>query len=632
MKVYDTGCFSRVREASLEGGFFGPIVRGVRDRMIPHQWKALNDQAEGGEKSFCIRNFRVAVGLEQGEHGGFVFQDSDLAKWLEAVAYQLCLRPDPELEALADGAIGLIEQAQMPDGYLNTYYQLTDISKRWTNLRDDHELYTAGHMIEAAVAYYQATGKDRLLRVMERMAAHIMGVLGPEEGQKHGTPGTRRSSELCKPRRRSAEEYLRLAAYFIHQQAGAQLLRAGAAPGGGTEPGRAYGYLRAASPAAGGPGDLEAMSGAVPAVRAAGVAMRTGDESLQEACVRLYRNLTGRRMYLTGGVGSSHLGEALTFDYDLPSDTAYAETCASVALVFLCRRMLETDVRGEYADTMERALYNTCLAGMSLDMERFFYVNPLACVPEASKKDDRKRHVLPERPGWFGCACCPPNLARLLSSLPLYAFSVRGRTVCIHLFLQGRFTLQTEGGPVRLRVQTGYPRDGRVRILLEEGACDLMLHLPAWCGDFRLSLNGVKLDAAPEQGYLPVPGCMAGAEAELDLRLQPRRVYASERVREEIGKTALQRGPVVFCLEEADNGPGLHQLSLDRASPLRFREDPGLPGGMAIQAEGWRQTPAGEALYPDAPGRKERAGLTFIPYHAWANRGENEMSVWVREG
>lgn len=638
MKTVDGGCFSWVRRASFEGGFFGPIVSGVRGKMLPYQWLALNDQVPDGEKSSCIRNFRIAAGLEKGEHGGFVFQDSDLAKWLEAVAYQLCLSPDKELETLADGAIDLIEKAQMPDGYVNTYYQLTDISRRWTNLRDDHELYTAGHMMEAAVAYWQATGKDRLLKVMRRMADHIMGVIGPEEGKLHGFPGHEEIElALCKLYDVTDEtKYLHLAEYFISERGrepnffvqeqkrlGRDYQNAGAF-------GFAYGQHHLPLK------DQETLEGhAVRALYllcgAADVALRTGDETLKEACRRLYRNVTGRRMYITGGVGSSHIGEAFTFDYDLPGDTAYAETCASIALVFFCRRMLEIELLGDYADTMERALYNTCLAGMSLDMQRFFYVNPLSADPEASRRDDRKKHVLPVRPKWFGCACCPPNLARLLSSLALYAFSVRDRAVCLHLYVQGNFTLDTQNGPAALKVRTEYPRNGLVNLTLGMGDYDLLLHLPGWCKEYHLSRDGKKTHPPAENGYLKIEGPFMETEIILDMRLEPCRVYANERVREEIGKTALQRGPVVFCLEEKDNGPCLHQLSLSRNEPLIDDADPSLPGGMAIRAGGLRQKPASDELYTQTPGQKERATLTFIPYYAWANRGENEMAVWIRE-
>ncbi len=639
MKIFESGCFSKVRDVSFEGGFFGPIVAGVREKMLPYQWQALNDMVPGGEKSYCIRNFRVAAGLEEGKHGGFVFQDSDLAKWLEAVAYQLLLKPDERLEALADSVISLIEQAQMADGYVNTYYQLTDITKRWTNLRDNHELYTAGHMMEAAAAYFQATGKKALLNVMERMADHIMTVLGPEEGKLHGYPGHEEIElALCKLYDVTGKEkYLRLAEYFINERGKSPNFFAEEQKRLGRDypPQGPFGYAYAQHhlPVR----RQETVEGH--AVRAlylmsgmADVALRTGDETLLSACRTLFGNLTQKRMYITGGIGSSHVGEAFTFDYDLPPDTAYAETCASIALIFFCRRMLEAELKGDYADTMQRALYNTCLAGMSFDMQRFFYVNPLSVDPEASRKDDRRKHVLPVRPKWFGCACCPPNLARLLSSLALYAYCVRGRAVCVHLYIQGEFGFVTANGPVTLRVKTGYPRNGLVEITLGRGDYDINLLLPGWCKAYSLTLDGQMLEAECHDGYLHIAGPFDGTTITLDMEMPPRRVYAHEAVREAIGRVALQRGPVVYCLEEKDNGAGLHQLSLPQEADIHVREDKDMPGGFALCARGWRQMPASDSLYADAPGMKEPAELVFIPYYAWANRGENEMAVWVREG
>ncbi|HSK68618.1 MAG TPA: beta-L-arabinofuranosidase domain-containing protein [Candidatus Limnocylindria bacterium] len=632
------GCFGEVVSATHDGGFFGPVVRGVRGVMLPAQWEALNDRVPGGAPSRCIRNFRAAAGLEQAGHEGFCFQDSDLYKWLEAAAYQLCLGPDPGLEALADGAVALIAQAQAEDGYLDTYYQLNDIGKRWTNLKDDHELYVAGHLMEAAVAYYQATGKDALLDVAQRCARHIISVLGPEEGKKRGVPG-HPEIELALCRLYDAtgrEEYLRLAAFFIHERGRSpnwfvlEQARLGRAyDGGGT-----YGFTYAQHhrPLQ----EQETLEGhAVRALYllcgAADVALRTGDAALMGAVKRLFRNAAQRRMYVTGGVGSSHLGEAFTLDYDLPSDTAYAETCASVALVMLCRRLLEDAVSGEYADVMERALYNACLAGMSLDMTRFFYVNPLACDPAASRLDGRKKHVLPTRPAWFGCACCPPNLARLLSSLARYAVSAKDDAVAVHLYVQGEYAVRVGGAEVALTLRTEYPRDGAVRLALGRGAYDVLLRVPGWCKSYTLERDGQAVQAPPRDGYARLAGPFDGTEVTLRLDMPPRRAYMNARAAEEAGRVALMRGPLVFCLEERDNGPALHQLILPRDAAIAYEDAPGLPGGMALKAKGLRERPAGEALYPDAPGERAEADLAFIPYYAWANRGENEMRVWVRE-
>ena len=637
--MFEHGNFSAVKRAAFEGGFFGPIIRGVRETMLPFQWEALNDRVPGGARSACIHNFEVAAGLKEGSHDGFVFQDTDLAKWLEAVAYQLQLAPDAELERLADGAIQLVEQAQMPDGYLNTYYQLTGIDRRYTNLRDDHELYTAGHMLEAAVAYYLATGKDRLLKVMERMVDNIARHIGPEPGKLRGYPGHEEIElALCKLYDVTGEgRYLELAKYFIDQRGQSPnfFVEEQRKLGREYKPGGAYGYTY-------GQHHLpvrEQASLEGHAVRAlyllsgmADVALRTGDEALKAACRRLFDSAVSKRMYVTGGVGSSNLGEAFTLDYDLPSDTAYAETCASIALIFAARRMLEIEVLGVYGDAMERALYNTCLAGMSLDQQTFFYVNPLSVYPEASKRDDRKRHVLPVRPKWFGCACCPPNLARLLSSLALYAFSVDGAFLNIHLYIQGEMLLDVGGQEVSLKVTTDYPKDGRVRLGLSAGAYSLRLRLPGWCGAYTLTRDGQPARHEVKDGFLVLSGPFDDCELELNLEMPPTRVYANAAVREEMGRVAVQRGPMVYCLEEKDNSPGLHQLCLPRGAELEYAEDKRLPDGQAIRARGQRMVSRDLDLYSARPPVAEEAELTFIPYYAWANRGENEMRVWVMEG
>lgn len=636
--MFKHGPFSSVTSARFLGGFFGPIIKGVRERMLPYQWKALNDEVPGGEPSGCIRNFEIAAGLKDGQHHGFVFQDSDLAKWIEAVAYQLRLAPDEELERLADSVIDLVEQAQMDDGYLNTYYQLHDTNKRYTNLRDDHELYTAGHMLEAAVAYYQATGKDKLLKVMERMVAHIARHIGPNEGQLRGYPGHQEIElALCKLYDITGNKnHLALAEYFIKErgQAPNYFVLEQAKLGRDFPPRGAYGHTYAQHhlPV------LEQTTLEGHAVRAlymaagmADVALRTQDQALMNACRALYQNATQKRMYITGGVGSSHLGEAFTIDYDLPGDTAYAETCASIALIFLCRRLLEAELIGEYADTMERALYNTCLAGMSLDMQTFFYVNPLSVLPEASKKDDRKRHVLPVRPKWFGCACCPPNLARLLSSLALYAYSVKDRALAVHLYIQGDITARVNGQDVSLTVETAYPTEGSIRLRPSDGAYDLMLRLPAWCREYRLTLNGAPHDAQLRDGYLRIKGPFKNAEIALELQMQPRRVYANPLVAEETGKVALMHGAMVYCLEEVDNGARLHQLFLPKHAALTWAQDKAFPGNQVIRADGLRLQSESTSLYSDSPGQFQDAPLTFIPYYAWANRGENEMRVFVHE-
>ncbi len=625
-------------DGRIAGGALGGVVEGVYDHMLAYQWRMLTDQVPGAEPSHCVENFRIAAGEAKGDFYGWVFQDSDFGKWLEALAYKLMAKPDPELEARADEVIGLMEKAQLPDGYLDTYFIINGIDRRWTNLRDCHELYCAGHLLEGAVAYWQATGKRRALDVMIRYMDYVCDYF--TEQNLWGYPGHAEIElALCKLYDVTGERrYLDLARTFIDRR--------------GREPyyfdleqeklgkpffphnagfGRAYaqGHLpvRAQRTMEG-----HAVRALYLACGAADVAVRTGDAALWEACRAQFRNTWARRMYVTGGVGSTYTGEAFTFDYDLPDDTAYAETCASVALVFLARRMLQGELDGMYADAMERALYNTCLSGMSLDQERFFYVNPLAVFPEADEKDPNKRHVEPERQPWLGCACCPPNLARLMCSLLEYQYTAREDELQVHLYLNSTVKLTLGGAAVEIAMETDYPRDGRVKLRLAPGDYALRLHIPAWCGSYRVLRDGREIAPAVENGYALVEGPFGREEVVLDMAMPPRRVHAHPSVRSAAGKVALARGPVVYCLEEADNGAELHRLLLPADAPLTCVERDQLGGTAVIEADGLREGFPSDDLYTSGvPAVREPARLAFIPYYKWANRGRNEMLVWVRE-
>lgn len=625
---------AKVSQVRIDQGFWSEIIRDMREKVIPYQWDALNDRVEGAEPSHCIRNFEIAAGIKTGEFHGFVFQDSDLAKWLEAVAYALMTKPDPALEKTADEAIALIGKAQGADGYLNTYFTIKAPDKRYQNLRDWHELYCAGHMMEAAVAYYEATGKRELLDIMLKMAGNIMAVIGPEEGKLRGYPGHEEIElALVKMYRVTGDEkLLKLSKYFIDER--------GQEPNyfekehhldGTTNPQYHQAHLPVREQKT-----LEGHS-----VRAlyllsgmADVAAQTGDESLLNACETLFENVRQKRMYVTGGVGSTHHGEAFSFDYDLPNDTVYAETCASIALVFFCRRMLNIRPDSKYADVMERALYNTCIAGKSLDGRTFFYVNPLEVQPEAGRKDPGKRHVLPVRPKWFGCACCPPNLARLVMSLGQYLYATDGCNIYAHLYADSEAELSVGEQTIKLAQKTAYPYDGQIGFTLSKGQYALNLRLPEWCKKYILSVNGTAYDAPVKSGYLVIDRAFEdGDTVSLKLEMPARRVYANPRVIDDIGKVAFARGPLVYCAEEAGNGAHLQNIFVPRDAAIQEGEPmEALLGVIPLTLPTFRQKMDAQALYLDAPVPvDEPTTLTLIPYYAWANRGENEMSVWLRE-
>ena len=601
-----------LRDVQVADGFFSRYADLVREEVIPYQWEALNDRIPGAEKSGCIRNFRIAAGQEAGEFTGMVFQDSDIGKWLEAVAYSLTTHPDAALERTADEVIELLEAAQREDGYLDTYFIVKDPKNRWKCLRDCHELYCAGHLLEGAVAYWQATGKDRFLNVMRRYVDYIATVFGRGEGQMRGYPGHEEIElALCKLYDVTGEKkYLDLAAYFIDERGRdpkyfleERKTRGDAFHWEGNDA-QGMEYFQSHAPVR---EQTEAVGHAVRAVYLysgmADVAMRTGDEGLLEACRRLYRNIADKRLYVTGAIGSTYIGEAFTFDYDLPNDTAYAETCASVGLIFFMKRMLEADGAAEYGDMMERALYNTVLAGMAMDGKSFFYVNPLEVFPEADEKDPSKRHVKTVRQKWFACACCPPNVARLLADLGSYIYRRKGSAVTADLFIGSRLALP---GGAELIQTSEVPFGGKVTFTLRGAAqgFSLRVRCPEWA-------EGVTCTAPcrKENGYIAIQkDWQDGDSVTLVFGMEPRRIYANPLVRQDAGKVCLMRGPLVYCLEEADNGANLHLLRLPEGEPVEAVRGEGALFGMTLlRAKGRRFVPHGSRLYAPEAARRKRA-------------------------
>lgn len=635
-----------MQKVQIKDAFWSQARETVRQEGIPYQWKALNDLIPDAAPSYCMRNFRIAAGKERGEHAGCVFQDSDIAKWIEGAAFSLRWHPDSELEATVDSAIDEVVAAQQPDGYLDTYYIINGLEKRWTNLKDNHELYCAGHFLEAAVAYFQVTGKRKLLDAMIRYMDYIDSVLGPEEGKLHGYPGhpviemaLMRLYDVTKD-----PKHLKLAKYFVDQR--------GQSPLYFKEENERnhnsfywkdsyfqYQYYQAGLPLR---KQQEAQGHAVRAMYlysgAADVARETGDAELAETCRQLWQSTVQRRMYVTGSIGSSEYGEAFTFDYDLPNDTIYGETCAAIGLVFFARRMLMLETKGEYADVMERALYNGVLSGMQLDGKKFFYVNPLEVLPEACLKDHGKHHVKVQRQKWFGCACCPPNIIRLLASLEDYICSASGRDVCIHLYVGGSLEADAAGQAVRLDVKTNYPWEGSVAITVQENAeFSLKLRVPGWCRKWHVKVNGEIAEVSPENGYLSLDRAWKeGDQIELEMDMPVTLMRANPRVYENAGKIAVTRGPVVYCLEEADNTRNLHLVRLGETKAADFDaawKPEKLGGIVELKSPGVRETDAGwgETLYSaDNEISFTPATLTWIPYYSWANREPGEMRVWIR--
>ena len=620
----------------VEGGFWGPRTGANRTTTIPSIYRQLK---QSGHIDAWKLDWKP--GQPNPPHR---FWDSDVAKWLEAVAYSLASHPDRRLEALADGIINLVAQAQQQDGYLNLHYTVVKPEKRWQDLRTGHELYCAGHLTEAAVAYYRATGKRGLLDVMCRYVDYIDSVFGRGPGQKRGYPGHEEIElALVKLYHATGEpRYLKLAKYFVDERGRKPNYLEQENPEAWKASRRGTDYCQAHLPVR----EQRTVEGH--AVRAtylyagvADVAAQTGDRALLNACKRLWDNCTSKRMYVTGGVGSTCGGERFTFDYDLPNETAYAETCAAIGLVLWAHRMAQVDLDGRYADVMERCLYNGVLSGVSLNGKGFFYVNPLAASPEASAKSPVYAHVKTVRPEWFGCACCPPNVARLIASLGKYAYSQGKAQACIHLYVQGRAELQVGGQTVCLTQRTDYPWREKVLVRVDPqrpATFTLALRIPAWCRGAGLTVNGEPVDVAARtrRGYARIRRrWAAGDEVALVLPMPVERIEAHPRVRADCGCVALMRGPMVYCLEEVDNGPDLADVALPRRSRLTAKFDRKLLGGVVVLSGKARRrcvSDWGKAeLYRPAGTRTKTVTIRAVPYCVWANRKPGEMRVWIRE-
>lgn len=646
-----------IKNITISDKFWSDYLRLVKEVVIPYQWEALNDRVEGAEPSHAIKNYRIAAGLEKGEFHGYVFQDSDVTKWIEAASYRLAAFPDEELEHRIDEVVELIGKAQQPDGYLNTYFTIKEPENRFVNERDRHELYCAGHLIEAAVAYYEATGKQQLLNIACKFTDYIDKVFGKEEGKKHGYPGHQvmEMALLRLYRATGNKNYVKLCKYFIDERGTTPhyfvLEREERIKNFGQkvvdeEPYNRlmkdnFEYNQAHLPV------RQQAIGVGHAVRAvymytamADLAGETGDEALLEACRVLWKNVTQRQMYITGGIGSDEFGEAFSFDYDLPGDRAYAETCASVGLVFWAKKMLDAELNSNYGDEMERALYNGTISGMSLDGNRFFYVNPLEVWPEACKKRHDTMHVEARRQKWFGCSCCPPNIARLITSIGKYIYTQKDDSIYIHLFIGNTTTFDIGGNQIQLSVTGNYPWEGNITITVDTpGPLEFKLafRLPGWCKGEKLLINGEVVDYSTiiEKGYVILNRIWNnGDKLELNLPMPVERVYSNPNIHTNSGKVALQRGPVVYCVEEADNGENLHNIMLSKNCEFNaFYDDKILGGVTVIKGKGKKLDSSGweNKLYSNDAPEETDIEITAIPYFAWENRQPGEMLVWMRE-
>lgn len=635
-----------IKDVTIKDPFWGRYVNLVRDVVVPYQWEILNDLVDIPVKSHAIKNFKIAAGLDDGEFEGFVFQDSDVAKWLEAASYVLEKYPNPDLEKKVDEVIELIGKAQWEDGYFNTYFTIKEKGKRWTNLEECHELYTAGHLIEAGVAHFLATGKTSLLEIVKKLADHICSIFGKEEGKIPGYDGHPEIElalvklyEVTGDRR-----YLELAKFFVDERGqkpyyfDIEWEKRGRKEHwqGFKRLGREY--LQAHKPVR---EQREAVGHAVRAVYLysgmADVAYYTKDKELYDVCEVLFDDIRNRKMYITGAIGSSAHGEAFTFEYDLPNAAAYAETCASVGLVFFAHRMNRIKPHRKYYDVVERALYNTIIGAMSQDGKKYFYVNPLEVFPKECEKRFDRRHVKPERQPWFGCACCPPNVARLLASLGRYIYSYNDNEIFVNLYIGSEADISMKGNKIKLQQMSNYPWEDEIKLKIrtpQKSIFKIWFRIPCWVSKYSISINGEPYQAELlENGYVSIEREWKDEdEIELEIVSEVKKIRANPMVRDDVGKVAFVKGPVVFCAEEADNGKYLNQLLIGEDATFTLEFDKNILNGVyTLEINGWRinLNSWGDELYKEGNYDLVPTKIKLIPYYAWANRGIGEMSVWL---
>lgn len=629
------------KNVEITDDFWKQKIELIRREVIPYQWNALNDKVAGAEPSACIRNFKLAAKVlekrakgeetpvfptdkwhyppkaeDENSFWGWVFQDTDIVKWIEAVAYSLENCPDKDLETLADGAIDMICAAQADNGYLDTFYTINNPDKAFTNLRDHHELYCFGHLAEAAVAYYNATGKDKLLNAACRFADLICDIFGENGKAGYGGHEIAEMALIRLYEITNNTEYLKMAKLLVDRR-GIKPYYFDVEHGRNSGDRLDYFYNQAHLPVR---EQTEAIGHAVRGVYLysgmADVARLTNDEELWGACKTIFDNIAQKKMYVTGGTGSTRDGEAFTFDYDLPNDLAYAESCASIGLVFFARRMLQQDFDSKYADVMERCLYNGILSGMAEDGKAFFYVNPLEVDPIACERDSRKSHVKPVRQKWFDCACCPPNIARLISDYGEYCFTETEDTLFVNLYQSAKVSTDKAD----IAIDSDYLTSGKVTFEIKaKKTFRLALRIPYWSDSFSFSKENPYIKKG--YAYFDIEGDETlTAEFEPKIKI----IKCNPKVKSNIGKVAVTRGPIVYCLEEADNGKDLQLLRLSRSPKFSF-------DGEYITANGYREIIDTNELYYEYREAEERlVKLKFIPYFKWANRGKNEMSVYIR--
>ena len=609
-----------ITNVRLDGGFWKKWRENARSMGLMSVYDRFSETGRFGSLDFNWKE-----GMPDKPH---IFWDSDLAKWIEAAAYLLMDKRDAALEKLVDDCVDKIEAHQREDGYFNIYFDTVEPESRFTRYTD-HELYDLGHLIEAAVAYYQATGKDKLMQLMMKYASLMDRIFRVEHSAGFDTPGHEEIElALFKLYRATEDEkWLTLMRYFIDTRGNSGKDRTYEVFSGQNRYSQAHIPVREQTTAEG-----HSVRACYLYAGMADLAWQDGDEALKKACEALFANIAHKRMYVTGGVGSTHVGEAFSFDYDLMNRTAYAETCAALALALFARRMSRIQPKGEYADVAELALYNGMLAGVSLDTTAFFYENPLEIHPDVIDYNEtypRAKDHMPiyRRKKVFDCSCCPPNVLRLIGAVEEFALTQSEDAVYVHHYMG----LNADTAFGKLTLTTEYPADGTVTIKPAPGKYALALRIPGWCRKWSVQVNGGNVECAPEDGYIRI--CREWAESDevkLILDMPVRYVQAHPALHEDCGRVTVMRGPIVYCLEECDNGKWLKDIRICAGAEKQLVRNEELGVNAIVIPATRRVWPDDEPLYMDyeAPVRNKIEAY-FVPYYAWANRDSGEMLVWT---
>lgn len=623
-----------MQQVKLTGAYWQRIQRLFLDKVLLKQWRILNGEVEIDKVGYshCVENFRIMAGeAEKGDFGSYWFSDHELGKWMEAAAFGVALGACGQIREKLDYAVELLSRAQQPDGYLNTYYTLYEPGKRFTNFTTGHELLNAGNFLEAGIAYYLTSGSRRLLDISKRYIDLIYDMVMQAD---HPIYDGHEEIEIALIKLYligEGEKYLTLARRFVDTRGTGRCLfldeDSVRLPNVGLEYYQAHLPVREQTDALG-----HAVRATYLYTAMAELAAVTQDESLLAPVHTLWRDIADKKLYITGGVGSEHHGERFTSGYDLPNDSAYAETCAGIGLMMFARALLRLQPDASVADQMEKALYNTVMAGISTDGERYFYVNPLSMNPKTAVWRQDLWQVRTLREEWMLCPCCPPNLARLVLSLGEYVYTLGDDGLYLNLLVSNETEYQYGGEWQALSVEGNEPWDGRFRLCAKTRlVTPVFVKVPYWSKTAAVHINGEARNCVWENGYLRLDNLQAGDVAELDFVLEARFVFANPRVDADAGKVAVERGYLVYCAEQADNGERIAALAADIGiQPQAYlSNEPALGGSLyRVKLSGER---AGEMqwLYSFIRPPAEPVTVEMVPYFLWNNRGEGEMAVWL---